>query len=242
MSADTLNNFVTAGTQVLGDLITNANSLADKLVAAGSKDLLLHQFRDEAETDDANILKYRKWYNSVNEEILKNQAAVEKYIIEKGFVSQEPIDVEKITAQYKDLVSQARDMRKTLLSFPGVEKALEDVPEIKAAPGTGRGGASSAGIPRPRFAKIEYRVAGSEAWIDVFTVKDAGKPEEKRVTNLTVLAQLISKDAGKDVNVSAKDLQGPLYETAGTQDLSTIVEFGFTAGEKNYEVRVSPKN
>lgn len=242
-ATDSLGSFVTAGAAVLRELIDNANTRADKLVAAGNTELLVHQFRDEAETQDENVLRFREWYNRANEEILRRQAEIEKYIVERGYVNTEPIDVEAVTTEYKNLAQQARDMSKTLRSFPGAEEVLKDLPELKAAPGTGRGGGNSAGIPRPRFAKIEYRIAGTDEWLDVFTEKDGKTEGEKvRVTNLTILAQKISKDAGKDVNVSAKDLQGPLFETAGTQDLSSIVEFVFTAGDKNYEVRVTPKN
>lgn len=233
---DSLNSFVTAGMAVLEEMIVKTNQLADLLVAAGSTDLLLHQFRDDAETDDPAVLKYREWFNKISEQILQNQRAIEAHIVAKGYVSTEPIDVAQVTANYKDLLGQARDMKKTLSIFPGSEELLKELPELKVAPGTGRGGSSSAGIPRPRFAKIEYRVAGAEDWIDVFVIKD-----DKRVTNLTVLAQAISKLGGKEVSVAAKDIQGPLFATAGTQDLTTIIEFVFTAGSVNYEIRVAPK-
>jgi len=236
----TLNSFVAAGAAALSELVVQANGLADKLVAAGNSQMLVHQFRNDAETEDDAILKFRQWLDAANTEILKRTEAIDAYIVEKGYVDTTPIDTEAVTTQYKTVAQQVRDMRKTLASFPGAEDALKDVPELKAAPGTGRGGANTTGIMRPRFAQILYRVAGTEEWQDAFTEVDKDGTKVRK-TNLTILSQVLGKGV-KDASVSAKDLQEAMYSAAGTKDLSAPVEFAFGVGDKNYEIRVTPRS
>jgi hypothetical protein len=132
--------------------------------------------------------------------------------------------------------------------MPGAEEVLKDIPDVKSAPGTGRGGASTTGIPRPRFTSIKYRVAGSDTYIDVFVEKDGKTPTDPkvRVSNLTVLSQLLVKNH-KGVSISAKDLQSPMFDAAGTTDLSTLsgktVDFIFAVAGNTpatYQIEVVP--
>jgi hypothetical protein len=228
------------------ELINENNARAERLRSAGNSAALVHEVRDEKETDDARILKYRDDMEKANAEILRWQEEIEKYIRESGLVSVEPVDVDKETEAWKALHAQIKPML-TVMKNIGGDDSVNDLPEIKGIPGRGNSVSSAPGTPKPRVQRIRYQVAGSDAWVEVSKEKETDDGNKVNFTNLTVLSQALNK-AYKGAGVSASDLQGPMFDAAGTKDLSVLngkpVQFGFSVGgEKpaNLIVEVTPR-
>jgi len=233
--------FVEGAVTTLKGAISENNVRAERITNANNSQALVFQYREEAETDDATILTYRQKFQQAEEAILKWQNEVDAYILEKGYVSTEAVDVEAETVAWRESASTIKAMTKVLVTLPGGEDAAKDLPEVKGIPGARVGGGSSTGTRRPRFSSISYTVAGTDNWVDVSKTEGEGEDAVSK-TNLTLLAGVLST---KEHKVAASDLQAPMFDAAGTGDLSTLagkpVEFGFSVGDVNYIVRVTPR-
>lgn len=234
-----MNALVEAALLQANEAIAANNVLANRIKSAGNQNALIAEVRDSAETTDETILEYRAQMDKVNNLILGWQKDVEEYIRTSGLVDLGDIDVEAATKEWKanaDTIKAAKSLLKTV----GGDEAVAKLTEVVGIPGTRTGGGGSTGQRRPRFQDIAYRVAGSEDWKPVSKTEGEGA-DAKTVTNLTLLAQTL---ATKDHKVTAADLQQPLFKVAGTEDLSSLegtpVEFVFTVGDVNYEVKVTP--
>jgi len=240
MTDNPFGSLIEAAKATLVTLIGENNGRANRIKSAGNVAALIADVRDNSETTDENILKYRAFFEQANNAILDAQKKVEEYIREAGLVSTGDVDVDAETAAWKAVAEQIKSAR-TLVKNLGGEDSLADLPEIVGIPGTRAGGSGATGVRRPRFQEIKFSVAGSDEWTTVGETKGEGD-EAKFVTNLTMLAGILGD---KDHKVGSKDLQEALFAAAKTEDLSTLggtpVEFAFTVGEKNYLVNVTPR-
>ena len=193
--------------------VTEANTHADKVIHAGNATLLLHQVRDEADTDNADILQYREAIDQINNKVLDLQKWVEAKIIEAGLVDTAPVDEDAERAAYKAARDQFKalgEMYKTLTGGTAIPVAVE----LKNLPGT-RASSSGSGTLRPRVSEVSAD-----------GVKLQGKgPKAKDgsdtfVSNFSVLAAYLSKVADRKVEVS--DLHAAAFAAAGTSDLSSL--------------------
>jgi hypothetical protein len=247
-TTDTVAPFVESARAALTELIDANNHRAEQLKAAGNTAALVHEVRDTAETSDPEILKFREMKERALAEILTWEKTIEAYIVAQGLVKTADVDVDALTATWKTTHSQITKMR-DVLSMMGGEEAVKSLPAIVGIPGKSGGAAGQSGINRPRFQAIQYQVAGKSEWTQVF-VDDTDKENNPiRRTNLTVLGQALTKDIGSTldpkVTVTSKDLQGPMFDAAGTKDLATLkgepFSFGFTVGTVNLVVEVTPR-
>lgn len=214
-----------------------ANKLADQLNHAGNTTKLVHEVRDDKETTDETILKYREWYSQVNEAILKNQAAVEAHIVSAGLIDTTPVDVPTATTQYKELKTQANAMKGAIKVFPGHEDVLDKLTALQPVSGVRVGtGGGGTGIRRPRLASIT--VDGDE----VFTTVKAKDGSDKKVANFTNTAIHLGKI--NNVKVDSEAIRSAAFAAAGTEDLATLngkpISFNFSVGDNNYAIVATP--
>lgn len=236
--------FLNTTVELINGFTTEANRAAELVINAGNSQKLLHEYRDEAETTDEDVLKYRAAMDQVNFQVLAWQAKIEELILERGYVSTEPVDVEAKTAEYKALKAQITAAQKMLENLPGGSDVLSKVSELKPLPGvraSGTGG--STGTLRPRVAEVAVQAPGEAG----FTALSGKGPKDKEgnvthVSNFSTLAAHLAKVSGAKVEVS--DLHKAAFEAAGTQDLSSLngapFSFSFTIGEVNYLIRITP--
>ncbi len=235
-------SFILGGLETLKAAILGNNVRANRIRSAGNTAALVHEVRESAETTDETILAYRAKFQQAQERILAWQAEIDKYIVENGLVETGSVDVEAETEAWKKDAATIKNLRKVLEGLPGGADALAaaELPDVVGIPGARSGGGGSTGVRRPRFSLVEYTVAGSDDWKRA--EKTEGEGEDAVVkSNLTILATILGT---KDHKVTASDLQGPLFDAAGTNDLSTLngtpVEFAFSVGDVNYMVRATP--
>jgi hypothetical protein len=238
---------VTGMIEVVKELIDAHNAKVMRVQKAGNVTALVHEVRDDVETTDATIQAYREWFNKAQEEILRRQSQVEEYIVSKGLIDVEPVDVEAATREVKNSASQIKAMLTTLSSF-NVDVTSEElgIPAMLSIRGGGNVGSSS---PRPRIEQTFYREAGTEEWIEVYSDKTDKEGVVTRSASLTVLAQALNRAYGAaegHVDVTVRDLNQPLFDAAGTRDMKSLngtpVDFVFTVGHKNLEIKVIPKS
>lgn len=226
-------SFVQASVGFLNAQIAELNKRAERIRNANNSAALIHEVRDTAETTDERILKYRADFEAAQAEILKWQADVEKYIVESGLVSVEPVDVAAETEAWKAQNLTVKSLRTALENVS--KDAVQGLTEVQGIPGTSRGG-SQAGVLRPRVQRIRVQVAGQDNWTEVFSEKEKDGTKVQ-FTNMTVLAQALTKQYGQAV--TAQDLQSPMFEEAKTTDLASLngqpVTFAFNVTDKNHE-------
>jgi hypothetical protein len=238
----TFDPFVQMAREKLVTMITDNNVVAERLRSVGNTRALVKEIREDKPTEDTVILEFRQKMEKAQAEMNKWEADVDAHIKASGMVTTGDVDVEKETAAWKAAHSAIKPMRDVLQNLGG-DAAVAGLPEIKGIPGKSGGTAAGAsGISRPRLQKIRYTVAGKEEWVEVYTtVEVEGSPVQK--TTLTNLAAALNKAFGS--SVSAADIQSPMFDAAGTKDLSTRngepVSFAFTAGETNVIIEVTPR-
>lgn len=222
----------------LAESVKEQNTLADRIIAAGNTESLVHEYREDVETDDENILKFRAFKEELSNRILAAEAQIDAYIGEKYVKAAQDFDVDAARETWKDANTKVKAAMSLVTGILG-GTIPEDFPEVKKIPGTrGASAGSQTGTRRLRLQEISFRVAGTEDWTKVGRNDD----EKGWTTNLTLLGQTLST---KEHKVGSADFQRPLFDAAGTEDLSTLegkpVEFAFAVGDVNYEIRVTPK-
>jgi hypothetical protein len=240
---DVVDNFVGAGTALLVDQINQANALAQKLENVKNSSKRVFEIRDDESTEDKTVQAYQRWAEKWNNTYLEKQAQIEQYIRENLMPdSAEPVDEEAVTAQYKALTGQVKAMTDTITSLTG--SVPSNLPELKVIAGVRRQGTSSQGIRRPRFASVEVKPAGADTYESVTVDKkdDTGKVIG-HTANLTALANWFNSKH-KGAGITSPMLQKPIFEAAGTEDVSTKsgqeITFAYTVADKVYEIRVIP--
>ena len=226
-------NMVTA---TLTDATNKANSVADKILAATTdRTKVVHELRTDPNTDDETIKKFQAWYEQANAKIEEQIAAIDEYI-KANKIQSEDVDVDALKEEYKTLKTQVTSAINFAKTVPGFsEDALKDVPELKSLRGGTSGGGT--GGKRPRVERLSFSTNAAGPWTEV---------DKDGKTNFTLLAQRLSKEVGSKVVV--KDLQSAAFESAGTDDLSSldgkVFTFAHSVGEgdkaKNYFVKVQP--
>ena len=232
MSNDIL-NMVTA---TLTSATEQANGVADKILAATTdRTKVVHEIRTNTETTDETVRKFQQWYEQANAKIEEQVAAIDEYI-KANLVQSEDVDVDALKEQYKTLKEQVTAARKFAETVPGFSAdALANVPELKSLRGGTSGGGT--GGKRPRVERLSFSQNSEGPWTEV---------DKDGKTNFTLMAQRLSKEIGSKVEV--KDLQAAAFESAGTDDLSSldgkVFTFAHSVGEgdkaKTYFVKVQP--
>lgn len=244
--------FVTVVTGTLASVVNEANELATKY-AANSKDSnsLVHEIREDNETEDKTITAFRAWKEQALAAVLKKETEVDEYIkanlMPKG---DEAFDADKAKVSHGELKSRYNATIKMLKTLPGYDDSwTKDVPEFKnLRGGTVSAGAGSGGR-RPRLADIALSTDNGATYAEVSDTKTKDAKgnvlaEPVKVTNLTYLAKVMGDKDHASTKVSVQDLQAALFAEAKTEDLSTVpgkvFTFSFSPDEKHtYFVRVT---
>jgi hypothetical protein len=159
-------------------------------------------------------------------------AKADEYIKGKYLTEVSEEDVNSLKEEYKSLKEQVNSARKFAATIPGfTEEALKDVPDLKSLRGGTSGGGT--GGKRPRIERLSFSTKADGPWTEV---------ERDGKTNFTLLAQRLSSETKSKVEV--KDLQAAAFESAGTDDLSTlngsVFTFAHSIGDATYWVMVQP--
>jgi hypothetical protein len=232
----------------IANLTASANETGTRIANAGNEAVLVQEVRENS--DDPKLVELRAWRDAALAEIAKKEEQADRYIRKAGMVNLEPVDVDAETLKYKELATAVKDLRKAVVSLPGVtDEVLADSPALVPLPGQrGPRQGSGTGTSRPRIAQVF--VNGEE----IYQTKKVKQQQadgsvievDEKVANFTVLAAQISKLA--DVKVDVKDLHEAAFSAAKTRDLSSLngtpVEFSFNAGkdgaQKEYFVKLIP--
>lgn len=223
--------FIAQALEILQTQTNAASALAEKVIHADNTAKILHEIRDERETADENILKFREFKAQICERLLAAESQIEDYIVKAGLIDTTPVDIEAATAEYKALVAQIKSMKDVVVSLAGnAEIALPPVPTPMPGVRKGASSASQGGtaVRRPRFSTI--KVDG----VDIFEMKG-----DKRVSTASVVAAHLTKEL--KVTVDGAKLREAIFAAAGTNDLASLngkpIEFVF-----NVEVGEESKN
>jgi hypothetical protein len=195
---------------------------------------VVHEIVKDEETTDEKVRAYQERMAKANEQIEKWTAEIVEYaknnLVSASQMSDEEFEAAK--AEYAELKKSIKSTLSLAANLPGYSaETFADVPALQTLSGGTSSGAT--GTKRPRLAEIT--VNGEPA----FTVKGEGDEATKAYT-FTAAAAVISKDSG--VKVQPSDLSKAAFETAGTDDLSTVhaVEFNYSANGKDYAVVAIP--
>jgi len=231
-----------AGAVLLGLMrqqVEQANVHADRC-AAQNVGKMVHDLRNDPETDNAEIKAYQEWLEKANAAIEAKTAEIDAKI--KASLPTGDVDLEAEKAAYNGLktsISGGKDVLRQLgVAIP------EDFPVLKNLRGGSTGAGGSTG-PKPRVGLITIDGKPSQVEKKV-SVKGVDTGETRMVSNFTTAAADLSKISGG--KVSTKDLQSATFEAAGTNDLKSLkpgteISFSFSAGKdvetsKNYAITV----
>jgi hypothetical protein len=215
-------------------IFDQANTEATVVLAASNEGQMVHNIRDENETDDKNILTYRKRIEQLD--ALREDAVrkIDGYIRENLLPKSDASDVEGARERYNTLKTRALGG----LDLLGI--TVSDLPEDFPKLRTLRGGNVSEGTkgqPKPRVRLVTFKDKSGNT---VEAVKETEKDGKTvRTSNFTTAAQMISKVYGG--KVEATDLSAATFEAAGTQDLKSVPgrEFTFSTSVNGANVEVT---
>ena len=234
--SDPMAPFLAATASLVTGLITQANPLAELVANAGNVNALVHQYRDDAETEDEKVLAYRTAMDQVSVRILEWQKDVEAHIIAEGYVSTSPVDVEAVTSEFNEFRKQIKAAVSMLKNLPGGEEVITHLPELKSLPGART--SASAGVARPRVSEVAVMAVDESA----FTALHGTGPKDKdgnatRVSNFSVLARYFTRS---DTPVSVSELHAAAFAAAGTEDLASLNGTPFEFAVGTTMVRITP--
>lgn len=212
--------------------ITKANAIAEKYAASNTDEKkLVHEIREDGDASDENVQKFRAYKEQVLAALESATAKINAYITENLLPTRENIDPEVVKEEHKAAKKAATTALEYLEQNAGdlIDALREEynVGDLKNLRGGSTSGGTGTGGKRPRVTDI---------WIDGESIQKDGK------ANFTMLANALKKISKTDVAV--KDLQGAAFTAAKTEDLKSldgeIFEFSFSAGDRNYMIRVQP--
>jgi hypothetical protein len=225
--------------QTVNEKAAALNSKVDKVSAATkSQDSQVHDILADETVTDPEIVKWREYDAKVAEAREAARAKIGEHV-KANHLKNETLTDEQ-TAALKDEIKALRAEVNAGLTFakslPTYSAETFTEPEVKSLRGSGSSGGGTGG-KRPRLEWI--KVNGQNATV----TRKNPKGEEVEVQNFGTAAAVIAKDS--DSKVGPKDLQAAAFETAGTDDLSTVggkaFSFAFTAGDKSYDVEFMPR-
>lgn len=220
--------FTTSGRAQFSVFAEQANALHARVQAAENVNATIAEVRNTS--DDPRIVAFREWKAQADAAILAKENEIDA-IIKAELVSVEPIDLEKIKAEHKSIVTKARDLEKALKSVVG-EAAVVNLPTLKSLSGRAVSASGGSGGKRPRIQSIV--VDGVEVYEEVEDKDKAGNKlgTKSHVASFTVLARWMGSKEQTGVKVDVSSLQQACFAAAKTDDLSSLdgkpVSFPYT--------------
>jgi hypothetical protein len=224
-----LNNLAQLVLGTYEEQVAEYNSRQAKVDAAtGDKEKAVHDLRNSS--DDAKVVKFRKWQEELDAKREKAVNEIDAYIRENLISSDmTPEQIEAEREALKELRAEIKNGAEYFLSLPAV-KSLEGAENLLPKPAGTRRSVSKgtgSGTPKPRVKAIY--IDGNLASHEV--TKD-GKTEVK--SSFTDAVKVLS-DAHK-VKVETKDLHAGYFAEAGTTDVNAApdsVEYVFSVTDKD---------
>jgi hypothetical protein len=215
-----------------------ANAAHAKIAA--QEDSAKAAFELRKTSEDAEVAKFRQWYEAANAEIEKRVAAIDDYIKANLIKSLSPEDVAAAQAEYDAakgsyesgvnyLVSVHPDAKDEIKSWVSETVPVAGKRTRKSSGGTGEGGIK----PRVKSVSVNGTVA-------TMTVKTKDGEQDK--SNFTAAALMLAGEDYAGTKVEVKDLQSAWLSAANVDDWKNApdtVEFSFSAGDKNFTVLVT---
>lgn len=210
---------------MLQEQTVKANAIADEVKKSRVDETkLIHQIRDEDETTDEVIIRFREALAKLDakrEEIIANATEHVKKNLPKSEMSDEVFEAKK--KEYDELKKAVTSTQKLAKNVPGyTDDVFKDVPKLLSL----SGGTTGTGTKRPRLSFLT--IDGEE----VFTMKkvknDDGSEEEVKSYTFTTAAEYINEKV-KGAKVKPSDLSAEAFATLGSDDLSGgKVEFTYS--------------
>jgi hypothetical protein len=223
-----------ASRPALEDLANRYNSIVAQLKNASVQDRVNEVLTDHQ--GDENIDAWRKMDEELKNALATNLEKIEAYVKEHILDTSEVVDVEKLTAEAREVKKSYTDLSNGLKSFAGGNDFVESLPKLPNLKGGG-----NTGQERARWAKLEVKPASDpdENYTEVYEdqpIKDKdGKVtgEFKRVNTFTTLARKLKELSGEKQDVAT------IYEHANAEKGDGTRPFTFAVGK--YLVRATPK-
>lgn len=225
---------ITSGMDTLRSESAAYNVLAERIVHADNAVRLVHEYRDDAETEDPNIVAFRDFKEKLLANLAAAETKIETYIVDNKLVDTTPIDVAAATEQAKAKAKLVKELKTVLSNFPGGTEALSELPELTKLPGVRAGGSTGAGgtgIKRPRLTSIT---------VDGVNIEKDGKSTTGILAAHLTKAEYVTATGGE---ITTSFLQEHLYAAAGVSDLSTLkgrpIEFSLAVKKGEAEETLS---
>ena len=223
-----------ASKPALEDLANRYNALVAQLKNASVQDRVNEILRDQQ--GDENIDAWRKLDEELRNHLATNLEKIENYVKEHILDTSETVDVEKLTAEAREVRKNYTDLSNGLKSFAGGPEFVESLPKLSNLTGSG-----TTGHQRARWSKLEIRKASetdenyTEVYEDQPVLDKDRKPtgEFKRVNTFTTLAKTLKEKTGRKQDIAM------IYEHANAENKNDGRPFVFAVGE--YLVRATPK-
>lgn len=224
----------------LAPQVEAANALAARITAAtGDNKSLVHDIRDNPNTDDAKVREFQEWLAKVDAAREQNIKEIGEYITANLLPkTDESFDVEKAKAEHADLrksIAAGKTYAKTVGVTDEDIATLPDLKNLRGGTSTAGANGSAEGVKRPRISAIT---------VNGESVSAPKKNDDGTVTDVvsfTVLATYLTKQAG--VKVEPSLIRDAVFEAAKTDDLSTVKGETFSVSEtvngKTFEVTVT---
>lgn len=239
--------------QSLTESTNAANALVSRITAlTADPGNLIADIRNNEATEDEQVRKFQAWREAALAKIDESEKQIDEYIKANLMPKQgeEGVDVDALKTEYAALKAHISAGLKFLADVPNAEDnpAVKAIPALKSLRGGTVSSGGASGTKRPRVNDILVTYPGeTEPKSTGRNVKDKDGNEVFKA-NFTFAAQDITKHAG--VKVEVKDLQAAAFDTAKTDDLSTLngepVEFHYNIGTgddmKTYNVKVYPRS
>lgn len=219
-----------ATSALLIDTTTQANNLVAQFKSIDNREATILDVIETSE--DAAIAGFRAYrdehlaliedaFNKINQYVREN-------VLPK---SEEDVDPEKLTADYKALVEQIKGFRTALQNLPEGDKVLESLPTLESMGRRGGGGGNQTGKSRPRLAAVKLWPVGDESKVTEVFEKVEDKKNPGTFTNkvsYTILAQWLKKHFKAEIDPSM------LHEHA-TAGLSEALGREVKGGSEDYK-------
>lgn len=217
--------------------IERGNALAEKHAASATNvNKTLKQAREDENSEIPEVVKYQAYVNDLSEKIHAATEQINGLLTENlGLGSKfSEEEREKDKTEHAAIRDEVNTATKLLRMQAGGEEALADIPSLRNFSGRASSGGGS-GAKRPR---LDTATVNGEA---VFDTREKDGETIEYVT-FTILATHLSKINAAKAKVTPKMLQEAAFETAGTDDLSTVTEVDFTysVDGENFDVVVYP--
>jgi len=217
-----------------------ANSIAEEVKKSRvDVNKLVHEQRTDENTTDEVVKAFQTKLAQLDARREKMISDVTEHIKANLPKSEMSDDVYKVKSEkYAELRKGIKSTLKLAENIPGYKDsdAFKDLPALKTLTGATAG--TGTGVKRPRLSYLSMN--GDEVFVMKDGKDEAGNKTQVKSYTFTLAAEKINS-AVKGAKVKPSDLSAAAFESAGTDDLSSVdgVEFNYSVNGSEFAFKVS---